>query len=114
LIRASLELRFTGIIPIVIVISIIPALVEGVITAALSRALFGMPVELSYALGFILANVGTGVSLPSVYAIVARGFKIKQEIPNSLILTTTFDNLFTTVVATCFWIIAHNNEANVS
>jgi hypothetical protein len=95
LVRASLELRFTGILPIVIVISFIPAIVEGFVTAAMARALFGMPPNLSYALGFILANVGTGVSLPSIYAIVARGFKVKPEIPNSLILTTTFDNLFT-------------------
>lgn len=95
LVRASLELRFSGILPIVIVISFIPAIVEGFVTAAMSRAMFGMPSNLSYALGFILANVGTGVSLPSVYAIVARGFKVKPAIPNSLILTTTFDNLFT-------------------
>ena len=77
MIRASLELRFAGIIPLVVIISIIPALVEAVVTAALSRALFDFPVYLSYALGFILSNVGTGVSLPSVYAIIARGFNIK-------------------------------------
>ena len=78
LIRASLELKFSGILPFVFLLTFIPALIEACVTAALSRTLFDMPLNLSYALGFMLANVGTGVTLPSIYAIIARGFKVKK------------------------------------
>jgi len=114
LIRASLELRFAGIIPFVIVFSLIPALVEAVLTATLSQIFFGMPLSLSYALGFILAHVSTGVSLPLVYSIVARGFKINPIIPNCLIFTTTFDDLSISVVAACFKQIALDDNSDVS
>ena len=62
----------------VISLGILPALFEGVVVAALGRHFFGMTTSFSYALGFMMANLGTGVTLPSIYNIMQRGFKVNR------------------------------------
>jgi hypothetical protein len=95
-------MRFTGIIPVVFFMSLIPALVESFVTAAMSRKLFGMPENESYVMGFMLGTLGTGVSLPSIYTLYARGFKFKTALPNTIVLASTFDNIMTACIFTIF------------
>jgi hypothetical protein len=70
-----------------------------------------MPESLSYTLGYLLAYVATGVTLPSIFAIKARGFRVRSEIPHILVLSTTLDNLLVGTTFTAFRLIAtHSNN----
>jgi|LauGreDrversion4_2_1035121.scaffolds.fasta_scaffold878892_2 hypothetical protein len=103
LIRGSLEVKLSGILPIVLVISVIPPILEACTTAALARRLFeGMSENMSYALGYMLAYLGIGVTLPSIFNLIARGIKMKNAIPNILVVGSVVDNLIGGTVFTIF------------
>ena len=103
LIRASLQLRLTDTLCIIAFLSVIPALIEGLVAAALARCLFdGMPIYISYSLGYMLALCGTGVALPAIFVYITRGFKVRSIVPNLAILGTTLDNLFVGTVFNSF------------
>jgi hypothetical protein len=93
MLRAAITLRFTGIMPRVLVIAFVPTCLEAVVVAALGRALFHLPTNLSYALGFLMAYDGIGVTVPTIYEIIYRGFKVKDLIPNILLMISLIDNL---------------------
>jgi hypothetical protein len=82
--------------------SLLPAIVESLVTSAMARGLFGMQENDSYALGFMLANLGKGVALPSIYALYQRGFKFKKELPNTIVVASTLDNIMTSYIFTIF------------
>jgi hypothetical protein len=48
---------------------------------------------MSYAYGYMIAYVGTGVTLPATFNLIARGFKMKNALPDLLVVGTTLDNL---------------------
>lgn len=52
-----------------------------------------MPLNMSYSLGYMLAYVGTGVTLPSIFNLIARGINMKSALPSILVVGTTLDNL---------------------
>ena len=56
----------------------------------------------SYSFGFMLANLGTGVAIPSVYNLYLRGFKFKKELPNTIVVAANLDNIMTACVSTIF------------
>ena len=85
-----------------LLMSLLPAIIESLVTSAMARGLFDMPENDSYALGFMLSNLGTGVALPSVYALYLRGFKFKKELPNTIVVASTFDNIMTACMFTIF------------
>lgn len=103
LMKAALDVSFNPIAPLILSISIIPSIVEGVVNAAMGRAIFGMELNFSYAFGFMLALVGTGVTLPSIFVVIARGFKVRQTLPDLLVICTTIENL---IFATVFQIFS--------
>jgi hypothetical protein len=92
--NAALDVTFTPIAPLLMVLSTLPSIIEGLVNAAMARELFGMDQFMSYTLGFMLAYEGSGVTLPSIFVLmVARGFIVRQEIPDVLAIGTTVDNL---------------------
>ena len=64
-----------------------------------------MPLNESYSLGFMLAYLGSAVALPSIYTLYPRGFKFKSELPNTIVVSSTLDNIMTTCVFTIFRLI---------
>ncbi len=64
-----------------------------------------MPSSDSYSLGFMLGQLGSAVALPSIYTLYPRGYKFKNELPNTIVVSSTFDNIITTCVFTIFRLI---------
>lgn len=100
--RGSLELGFTGLAPVTISISILPSIAEAATVATLAEKLFGMPTNLAYSVGYMLAYVGTGVTIPSIYLLMFRGIKMRPVIHHMHVLGTTLDNLVGGTLFTIF------------
>lgn len=115
LIRGALEVKLTGIVPMVLALSIVPAIVEACVTAAIAQSLFeGMPTHMAYALGYMLAYLGTGVTLPSIFNLIARGFKMKNALPSILVVSSTLDNLIGGTVFSIFKNLAIQETSDVN
>jgi len=65
LMRGGLELEFAGKGLIVVLLTLIPQAVEANTVAMVSSFVFGLPLALAYALGFVLAAVSPAVLVPS-------------------------------------------------
>ena len=64
-----------------------------------------MPSSDSYSMGFMLGQLGSAVALPSIYTLYPRGYKFKNELPNTIVVSSTFDNIISTCVFTIFRLI---------
>lgn len=64
--RGALELRFNGMGPILILLSLIPGTIEALCSSYLGKFFFDMPTKISYTLGFYLASVGTISIVPNL------------------------------------------------
>lgn len=102
LIRGSLSLGFKGVIPVMIMISIVPSIVEALVVAAVSRNIFNMSTSFSYTMGYMLGSVGAGVTLPSIFLLIMRGVKMRAHIHSLLVMGCLFENLISGTVFTIF------------
>jgi NhaP-type Na+/H+ or K+/H+ antiporter len=75
--RGGLELQFKDINLTVALLTLVPQIVEAVVVAVLSRALFSLPWPLCFANGFCLGAVSPAVLVPSIMILIQekRGTK---------------------------------------
>jgi hypothetical protein len=59
-----MKITFTGKGILVAFLSIIPMLCEATTNALIGRAVFNMPFEISFSLGFAVASVATAIVVP--------------------------------------------------
>jgi NhaP-type Na+/H+ or K+/H+ antiporter len=68
----------------------LPSLADSILGAVVARALFGMPLLLAWALGWMVAAVGPGVVSAGCAAVKERGYAPRA--PNFLMTSMCFDD----------------------
>jgi NhaP-type Na+/H+ or K+/H+ antiporter len=102
LLRGGLELDFEGKGLIVVLLTLIPQLSEACTVALVSKYVFGLPIALCFALGFILGAVSPAVLVPSCMILQEQRYGIKKGIPTTLIAASSFDDIIAiTIFGVC-------------
>jgi hypothetical protein len=78
---------------LVFFISFIPQTLEAAVVAGIAKACFGMPTEVCFALGYILACISPSIVVPGLIQLNDRGFGTKKNICGTLIAAGTFDDI---------------------
>ncbi len=81
LIRAGLNLDPRGRILTTLLMTIVPQQVEASLVAWMAYGLFGMPVSVCYALGYLLACVSPSVTVPALISLTQQGYGSEKFIP---------------------------------
>ena len=101
LVRGGLKVSFKGKGPLVLFLSLVPAVLEAIIFAVVGMGVFDMPVEVSFALGFATSSVATVIVTAAMLRFTDMGYGRQKGIGSTLIASCTFDNITSLV---CFGI----------
>lgn len=96
LLRSGLELDLPSIKKskfITVRLTLIPGIVEAVVTGLMAVSLFDMPIWLGLALGFILAAVSPAVVMTSMIYLQHKGYGALKGIPSLIIAAASFDDI---------------------
>jgi NhaP-type Na+/H+ or K+/H+ antiporter len=75
---------------------------EACTVALMTYIIFGMPLSLCFALGFILGAVSPAVLVPSCMILQEQGYGVKKGIPTTLIAASSFDDIIAiTIFGVC-------------
>ena len=75
---------------------------EACTVALVSRYVFGLPIALCFALGFILGAVSPAVLVPSCMILQEQRYGVRKGIPTTLIAASSFDDIIAiTVFGVC-------------
>lgn len=74
-------------------LTIMPGFVEAMASGAVAHAIFGMPLPLAFALGFILAAVSPAVVVGGMFNLQKRGYGIAKGIPSLVVAAASFDDV---------------------
>jgi len=88
-----MNISFTGKGILVLFMTFIPLMFEATTHALIGLAVFGMPIEISFSLGFALASVGPATVVPLLMRWDSEGYGRSKGIAGSLIAACTFDNI---------------------
>lgn len=99
LIRGGLQVEFSGNVPMVILMAVIPQLCEAFMIAGLCKLCFGMPLEICFALGYMLACISPSIVVPGLISFNERGYGVKKKMASTLIAAGTFEDIIAIV---CF------------
>lgn len=111
LIRAGLslnikELRENGMN--IILMSFMPALFEVISYALFAGYFFGFSIIESILLGSVIAAVSPAVIVPRMLKLKSEGWGVKQKVPQTLIASTSVDDVFVIVIFTVFLGLVQN------
>ena len=70
-----------------------PGISEAIVAGVVAHGLFGMPLTLSFALGFILAAVSPAVVVIGMFDLGRRGYGINKGIPSLIVAAASFDDV---------------------
>ena len=91
--RGGLTISFAGKGILVVVMTFLPLMCEASAHAVIALAVFNMPIEVSYALGFAIASVAPAIVVPQLMRWDSEGYGRSRGIAGSLIASCTFDNI---------------------
>ena len=74
-------------------LTLMPGLVEAVVTGILAVLMFQMPVSLAFALGYTLSAVSPAVVVPSVLKLKTKGYGVVKGIPSLVMTASSFDDI---------------------
>lgn len=113
LLRGGLELEFKGKGLFVLLLIFLPSSFESTTVAFISQSIFGLPIALAFALGFVFAAVSPSILVPLVMNLHMEGYGADKGIPVSLIASGSLeDALMITLFGICTTI--GWNTSNVS
>lgn len=101
LVRGGLQVSFTGKGLIVLLLSFVPCFIEATAHGLVGMAVFGMPIQVSYAMGFCCSAIATALVAAQMLRLNDLGYGREKGIASSLIASCTFDNIIALV---CFGI----------
>jgi len=90
-----------------------PALIEGSAVAVLSWWILDLPVYAAGMLGFIIAAVSPAVVVPSMLALIDKGYGKKRAIPTLILAGASLDDIFTITVFGVFASLAAGTTTNL-
>lgn len=96
LMRSGLELDVPMVIQqgwVAARLTILPGFVEAMTTGAVAHAIFGMPIALAFALGFILAAVSPAVVVGGMFNLQKKGYGTAKGIPSLVVAAASFDDV---------------------
>ena len=96
LLRSGLDMNFEKIRgegKVALRLTILPALVEGLVTAFVCIMISGMPLMLALAQGFILAAVSPAVVVEGMMSLAKRGYGVEKGIPSLVIAAASLDDI---------------------
>lgn len=105
--RGGLELSFEGKGITVVLLTLIPQFAEASCAAFLSHYILGLPMVLSYALGFCLGAVSPAVLVPSVMILQRANYGTKKGIPTTMIAASSFDDIIAITVYSVLVTVAY-------
>ena len=74
-------------------LTVCPGFVEAFVCGGISMALFGMPIALGLALGFILAAVSPAVVVSGMFNLQKKGYGVAKGIPSLIVAAASFDDV---------------------
>jgi hypothetical protein len=93
LIRGGLQVSFRGKGLTVVLLSVVPQFFEASIVALVAHALFDMPINVGYVLGYNLACISPSIIVPGLMSLYDRGYAREKNIAGTLIASGTFDDI---------------------
>jgi len=77
----------------ILLLSLIPCVIDATAHALLGMALFDMPIEVSYCMGFATSPVATIIVVGAVLRLSGLGYGTSKGIDTTIIPACTFDNI---------------------
>lgn len=70
------------------ILSVFPLVIEAISIAYIAKALYGMPINLCYAFGFMNAPVGNEVYIPVLSDFLRKGYGLTDGVSHELIVAS--------------------------
>jgi NhaP-type Na+/H+ or K+/H+ antiporter len=74
-------------------LTVCPGFVEAMVVGGVSTQIFGMPIALAFALGFILAAVSPAVVVGGMFNLQKLGYGVAKGIPSLVVAAASFDDV---------------------
>ena len=89
--------------------SFMPQVCEACVAAGIAKAVFDMPTEVAFTLGFNLACISPSIVVPGLMTLNNKGYGRKKNIAGILIAAGTFDDIICIILfSVCKTVALHN------
>ena len=106
-----MTITFKGKGLVVVLLSILPMFFEATAHALLGMGVFNMPIEVSYAMGFVVSPVAPAIVAVLMLRLTDMGYGVEKGIGSTLIASSTFDNILSLLAFGICRTIIFNNAA---
>lgn len=93
LVRGGLNVSFAGKGLVVLLMSLVPCFIDATTHALVGMAVFDMPIQVSYCMGFATSPVATIIVVGAMLRLQEMGYGTKKGIGSLIIPSCTFDNI---------------------
>lgn len=111
MVRSGLNITFKGKGLVVVLLSILPMFFEATAHALLGMRVFDMPIDISYAMGFVVSPVAPAIVATLMLRLTDLGYGVEKGIGSTLMASSTFDNILSLLAFGICKTVIFNNAA---